>query len=64
MAPFRWAQTANRGYFPNPQMPNSFIALAHDLGDKTNAKNKIHFFCLCFFLFAVAAIKYNKTKNT
>ena len=33
MRQFRWAQTANYGVVPNPAMPRTFMAEAHDLGD-------------------------------
>lgn len=33
MAGLRWAQTANYGVAPNPAMPATFAALAHDAGD-------------------------------
>lgn len=29
----RWSQTANYGVLPNPEMPNTFLAQAFDLGD-------------------------------
>ena len=37
MAGLRWAQTANYGVAPNPAMPNTFAALAHDAGDPWDA---------------------------
>jgi len=33
MGAMRWAQTANYGVLPNPQIPNSFLAQAYDLDD-------------------------------
>ena len=33
MGTMRWAQTANHGVLPNPDMPNCFEAQAYDLGD-------------------------------
>lgn len=42
MAPFRWAQTGNVDYMPNFKLTNTFIALAHDLGDPWNEQ--------CFYL--------------
>jgi len=32
----RWAQTADYGYAPNPQMHNTFMAVALDLPDTTS----------------------------
>jgi hypothetical protein len=32
-APFRLAQTGGWGYLPNPDMPNTFLGQAYDLGD-------------------------------
>jgi sialate O-acetylesterase len=32
-AAVRWGQTANYGYVPNDAMPNTFMAMAMDLGD-------------------------------
>ena len=37
MAGFRIAQTANWGYAPNPDLPNTFMAHAHDAGDPWDA---------------------------
>lgn len=33
MPSMRYAQTANQGYLPSPNMPGTFSAAAHDLGD-------------------------------
>jgi para-nitrobenzyl esterase len=33
VAAIRWSQTANYGHLPNPEMPNTFLAQAFDLGD-------------------------------
>lgn len=32
----RWGQTANYGYVPNAAMPNTFMAIATDVGDPTS----------------------------
>ncbi len=37
MARFRWSQTANYGYVPNPALPNVFMAVGHDGGDPWDA---------------------------
>jgi sialate O-acetylesterase len=36
-ANIHWAQTANFGSVPNPALPNTFMALAHDAGDPWDA---------------------------
>ncbi len=36
-ANLHWAQTANYGVAPNPALPNSFMAVAHDAGDPWDA---------------------------
>jgi hypothetical protein len=33
MANMRYAQTSNQGFLPSPEMPFTFAAQAHDLGD-------------------------------
>ncbi|KAM9299657.1 sialate O-acetylesterase [Gastrophryne carolinensis] len=38
----RWHQTADYGYAPNPKMPNTFMAVAMDLGDETSPCGSIH----------------------
>ncbi|XP_044137907.1 sialate O-acetylesterase [Bufo gargarizans] len=38
----RWHQTADYGYAPNPKMPNTFMAVAMDLGDETSPYGSIH----------------------
>ncbi|KAM3921731.1 sialate O-acetylesterase [Leptodactylus fuscus] len=38
----RWHQTADYGYVPNPKMPNTFMAVAMDLGDETCPYGSIH----------------------
>uniref|UniRef100_H3AYI4 Sialic acid acetylesterase n=1 Tax=Latimeria chalumnae TaxID=7897 RepID=H3AYI4_LATCH len=38
----RWHQTADYGYAPNPKMPNTFMAVAMDLGDQTSPFGRIH----------------------
>ncbi|KAK7478874.1 hypothetical protein BaRGS_00029855 [Batillaria attramentaria] len=38
----RWAQTANHGYSPNPDLPNTFMAVAMDLPDYTSPYGPIH----------------------
>jgi sialate O-acetylesterase len=38
----RWAQTANFGYVPNDLMPNTYMSLAIDLGDKTSPYGSVH----------------------
>ncbi|XP_069805094.1 sialate O-acetylesterase-like [Dendropsophus ebraccatus] len=38
----RWHQTADYGYAPNPKMPNTFMAVAMDLGDETSPHGSIH----------------------
>ncbi|XP_076968697.1 sialate O-acetylesterase isoform X2 [Tamandua tetradactyla] len=38
----RWHQTADFGYVPNLRMPNTFMAVAMDLGDKNSPFKSIH----------------------
>nr|KAF6312227.1 sialic acid acetylesterase [Pipistrellus kuhlii] len=38
----RWHQTADLGYVPNPRMPNTFMAVAVDLGDRDSPFGSIH----------------------
>nr|KAG5691596.1 hypothetical protein BaRGS_023724 [Batillaria attramentaria] len=38
----RWAQTANHGYSPNPDLPNTFMAVAMDLPDFDSPRGTIH----------------------
>ncbi|KAK7478873.1 hypothetical protein BaRGS_00029854 [Batillaria attramentaria] len=38
----RWSQTANHGYSPNPDLPNTFMAVAMDLPDYTSPYDPIH----------------------
>nr|KAG5686966.1 hypothetical protein BaRGS_022967 [Batillaria attramentaria] len=38
----RWAQTANYGYSPNPDLPNTFMAVAMDLPDFDSPYGTIH----------------------
>ncbi|KAM4828450.1 sialate O-acetylesterase isoform 2-T3 [Thomomys bottae] len=38
----RWHQTADFGYVPNPIMPNTFMAVAMDLGDRDSPFGSIH----------------------
>ncbi|XP_053449073.1 sialate O-acetylesterase isoform X2 [Nycticebus coucang] len=38
----RWHQTADLGYVPNLKMPNTFMAVAMDLGDKDSPFGSIH----------------------
>ncbi|XP_024413174.1 sialate O-acetylesterase isoform X1 [Desmodus rotundus] len=38
----RWHQTADIGYVPNLRMPNTFMAVAMDLGDRTSPFGSIH----------------------
>ncbi|XP_037697773.1 sialate O-acetylesterase isoform X2 [Choloepus didactylus] len=38
----RWHQTADFGYVPNQRMPNTFMAVAMDLGDKNSPFKSIH----------------------
>ncbi|XP_055889537.1 sialate O-acetylesterase-like [Biomphalaria glabrata] len=38
----RWHQTADRGYVPNPDMPNVFMAVAVDLPDFNSTYGSIH----------------------
>ena len=38
----RWHQTADYGYVPNPKMPNTFMAVAMDLGDFESPYGAIH----------------------
>ncbi|XP_038609330.1 sialate O-acetylesterase [Tachyglossus aculeatus] len=38
----RWHQTADFGFAPNPQMPNTFMAVAMDLGDPDSPFGSIH----------------------
>nr|KAG5691597.1 hypothetical protein BaRGS_023725 [Batillaria attramentaria] len=38
----RWAQTANYGYSPNPDLPNTFMAVAMDLPDFQSPQGSIH----------------------
>ncbi|EPQ13541.1 Sialate O-acetylesterase [Myotis brandtii] len=38
----RWHQTADVGYVPNQRMPNTFMAVAMDLGDRTSPFGSIH----------------------
>ncbi|KAK6985308.1 sialate O-acetylesterase [Biomphalaria glabrata] len=38
----RWHQTADRGYVPNPDMPNVFMAVAIDLPDFNSTYGSIH----------------------
>ena len=40
---FRWlGQTQEYGTLPNPNIPNSFLATAHDLGDATSPYGSVH----------------------
>ncbi|XP_072283344.1 sialate O-acetylesterase [Pyxicephalus adspersus] len=38
----RWHQTADYGYVPNPKMPNTFMAVAMDLGDEKSPYGSVH----------------------
>eukprot|EP00944_MAST-04C_sp_MAST-4C-sp1_P010457 g10457.t1 len=38
----RWSQTAGYGYVPNEKMPNTFMSLAIDLGDKDSPYGSVH----------------------
>ncbi|XP_073440971.1 sialate O-acetylesterase isoform X1 [Dendrobates tinctorius] len=38
----RWHQTADYGYVPNPRMPNTFMAVAMDLGDEKSPYGSVH----------------------
>ncbi|XP_054568751.1 sialate O-acetylesterase isoform X4 [Eptesicus fuscus] len=38
----RWHQTADLGYVPNLRMPNTFMAVAMDLGDRNSPFGSIH----------------------
>ncbi|XP_054448634.1 sialate O-acetylesterase [Pteronotus mesoamericanus] len=38
----RWHQTADFGYVPNLRMPNTFMAVAMDLGDRNSPFGSIH----------------------
>ena len=38
----RYAQTANRGFVPNDAMPNTFMAVATDLGDLESPFGSVH----------------------
>lgn len=38
----RWHQTADYGYVPNPKMPNTFMAVAMDLGDENSPYGSVH----------------------
>ena len=38
----RWHQTADYGFVPNVKMPNTFMAVAMDLGDPTSPYGSIH----------------------
>lgn len=38
----RWHQTADFGYAPNIKMPNTFMAVAMDLGDRSSPFGSIH----------------------
>ncbi|KAM5132008.1 sialate O-acetylesterase-like [Mantella aurantiaca] len=38
----RWHQTADYGYAPNAKMPNTFMAVAMDLGDEMSPYGSIH----------------------
>ncbi|XP_068096394.1 sialate O-acetylesterase isoform X2 [Hyperolius riggenbachi] len=38
----RWHQTADYGFVPNPKMPNTFMAVAMDLGDETSPYGSVH----------------------
>lgn len=38
----RWHQTADLGYVPNLKMPNTFMAVAMDLGDRNSPFGSIH----------------------
>ncbi|XP_003417536.1 sialate O-acetylesterase isoform X1 [Loxodonta africana] len=38
----RWHQTADFGYAPNVRMPNTFMAVAMDLGDRNSPFGSIH----------------------
>ncbi|CAI9596903.1 unnamed protein product [Staurois parvus] len=38
----RWHQTADYGYAPNPRMPNTFMAVAMDLGDEASPYGGVH----------------------
>ncbi|XP_037361420.1 sialate O-acetylesterase [Talpa occidentalis] len=38
----RWHQTADFGYVPNQRMPNTFMAVAMDLGDRNSPFDSIH----------------------
>eukprot|EP00462_Mataza_sp_D1_P021035 CAMPEP_0175129262 /NCGR_PEP_ID=MMETSP0087-20121206/5373_1 /TAXON_ID=136419 /ORGANISM="Unknown Unknown, Strain D1" /LENGTH=352 /DNA_ID=CAMNT_0016411389 /DNA_START=13 /DNA_END=1068 /DNA_ORIENTATION=- len=42
IAGLRWAQTANFGSVPNEKMPNTFMAVAMDLGDKESPFGSVH----------------------
>ena len=42
VAVVRWGQTANTGHVPNNLMPNTFMAVAVDLGDPTAPMGDIH----------------------
>jgi sialate O-acetylesterase len=42
VAVVRWGQSANVGYVPNPAMPNTFQAVAVDLGDPGSPFGDIH----------------------
>ncbi|NXW57115.1 SIAE acetylesterase, partial [Eurystomus gularis] len=41
-ARLRWHQTADLGVVPNPKMPNTFMAVAMDLGDEHSPYGSIH----------------------
>ncbi|XP_048199698.1 sialate O-acetylesterase [Perognathus longimembris pacificus] len=38
----RWHQTADFGFVPNPAMPNTFMAVSMDLGDRDSPFGSIH----------------------
>ena len=42
VAGIRWSQTAGFGYVPNEKMPNTYMSLAIDLGDKTSPYGSVH----------------------
>ena len=42
VAALRWAQTARVGRVPNAALPNVFMAVAHDLGDRASPYGSVH----------------------
>ena len=42
IADLRWAQTAGYGYVPNDKMPNTFMSLGVDLGDRSSPYGSVH----------------------